>query len=161
MKVRNVLQIEVWSKKTTQNILLGFGIVICSLLVTLMGWYEIDSHWLTKGERDAAKLTLQRTDELQTVVALDQEYKFQDDRANAALKTAAAVGRTDKDGSIQMKLSTCLAGVETAHFEILEQRLILEGKLHPMGNESNGDRSALFLIEIGKRSCSELHKELD
>jgi hypothetical protein len=159
MKVRELLQFEIWSKQTTQGIFLGFGIVALSLLVTLGLWYEVDLHWLTKGERDAARLALQRVDELQAVVALDDEYKARDDKANAALKAAEDVAKTDKDDSIHMNLSVCLTGVETAHTEILEQRLILEGRLHPMANGS--DRSGLFLIEVGKKSCSALHKELD
>jgi hypothetical protein len=159
MKVRELLRYEIWSKKTTQGIFLGFGIVALSLLVTLGVWYEVDLHWLTKGERGAARLALQRVVELQTVVALDDEYTVRDDKANAALKAAEEVARTDKDDSIQMNLSICLTGVETAHTEIIEQRLILEGRLHPAANGS--DRSGLFLIEMGKRSCSALHKELD
>jgi hypothetical protein len=159
MKFRELLRYEIWSKKTTQRIFLGFGIVAFSLLATLGLWYEVDLHWLTKGERDAAKLVLQRVGELQTVVALDDEYKIRDDQAKAALKAAEEIAQTDKDDSIQMRLDICLGGVETEHTEIIEQRLILEGRLHPMANGS--DRSELFLIEVGKKSCSALHKELD
>jgi hypothetical protein len=162
MKVRELLRYEIWSKDTTQGILLAFGIIACSLIATSMAWYEFETHWLSKGERDAARLVLQRVNELQNVVALDQEYKVGEDRANAALKAAKEAAKTKKDESIQMNLLVCVTGVEILHGEILEQRLNLDGRPAPMRERIEAvERSGLSLIEAGKRSCSALHKELD
>ncbi len=163
MEVRELLRYEIWSKKTTQGILLGFGITVCSLLVTLKVWYEVDSHWLTNGEKAAAKAALQRIDMLQNSNSLTfQEYEVRSKASGIAVDAARLAARTSRDERTQMQLENCLVGFMTVREALIEQQLAQTGKLHQ--SASDRERSASvehFLIDSGRRSCEELHKELD
>jgi hypothetical protein len=61
MKVRELLQIELWSKITSRKICIGIGIVI----VGLFSWCEVEKYWLTPGERDAGWTALAQIEELE------------------------------------------------------------------------------------------------
>ena len=61
MKVRELFQIELWSKITSRKICIGIGIVI----VGLFSWCEVEKYWLTPGERDAGWTALAQIEELE------------------------------------------------------------------------------------------------
>ena len=162
MNVRQLLRYEIWAKETTQKILLGFGIVVCLLLFCSMVWYEVESHWLTKGERIAARVALQRIDALQATDSLsDEEFKIRNDEVNSAIDAAGLAARTSKDEMVAAELIMCFMGTESARMNMMRQRWIQEGKLHQSANDRVSDyQIELFTDTVAHQSCLKLHREL-
>jgi hypothetical protein len=95
MKIREILQIELWSKETTRKVLRPVGrflkrtAIVLGILVVLAGTaFEIESHWLTGGERKAGRVALaqiEKLEELQIGVG-----EVSDENADWVLKYDAA-----------------------------------------------------------------------
>jgi hypothetical protein len=64
MNLREILQIEIWSRRTTRRIFSILGYVAVALLIGLVIWFEVERHWLTKGERKTASTALRQIDGL-------------------------------------------------------------------------------------------------
>ncbi|MGO9777941.1 MAG: hypothetical protein ACLQGT_01105 [Terracidiphilus sp.] len=74
MKVRELLQIELWRKETSRKVLRRIwrvlkpvAIALGLLLVLLFVSYEVEIHWLTSGERQAGKVALAQVEKLETL----------------------------------------------------------------------------------------------
>jgi len=162
MKIREILQIEIWSKRTSRKILVGIGIVVSLLTLGLFAWYEVECHWLTKGERIAASVALQRIDLLQGSDSLsDEEFKVRNDQVNSAVDAAEIAARTTKDELIAADLIMCSMKIESARMKMLKQRWIQQGKLHQSENDRESDsRIELFTDKVTQLSCLKLHQEL-
>jgi hypothetical protein len=162
MKIRELLQTEIWSNRTSRKILVWLGIVCCSIVVCLYSWREVELHWLTSGERVAAKDALREIDALQDASSLsDQEFKERSKQAEAKVKLAGATAITYRDNFIQMKLGFYLVGVE------LDRRSIRTGgPVHeqaPQQEQSTKEHEAVIstLQDLKHQSRSDLHKALD
>ena len=163
MKIREILQIELWSKRTTRKILVGLGILVASSFIVFWIWSKVELNWLTHGERVAAKAALKKIDELQSAGSLaDAEYEKRRSEADAAIDTAERVAKTRKDTLIEMKLMMCSVGATSARFRTREQQQIEQGKLHSTGADLMQEKQTDVLLNaMAHQDCLELHKELD
>jgi hypothetical protein len=76
-------------------------------------WYEVEVHWITPGERDAARAALKEIDELEDAGSLSgQETKARTKQAEDKVNLASEAARTNRDNFIEMKLGLYLVGVE-------------------------------------------------
>jgi hypothetical protein len=55
MKIRELLQTEIWSKRTSRKILVVTGIVLGILALGIGSLYEVNERWLTPREKSLAK----------------------------------------------------------------------------------------------------------
>ena len=69
MTLHELLQTELWSKKTTRKILIVLAAVVCVCLA----WMAVEQHWLTPGERRAGRQALAQIDSLQEFGNLGNE----------------------------------------------------------------------------------------
>src|ERR1700693_230571 len=119
MKIREILQIELWSKRTSRKILVGLGVVVAVLALGFFALYEVESHWLTKGERIAAGVALQRIDALQSTDSLsDEEFRIRNDAVTSAVDTAEMTAKTSKDELVAVDLVMCSMKAESARMNI-------------------------------------------
>ena len=149
MNVRGLLQFELWSKKTSRKILVGIGIVFGLLLVCLICWYEVEIHWITPGERDAARAALKEIDAIEDAGPLsEQELKVRTEQAEAVVKLAEAAAQTHRDNSIRMDLDLYLVGVEMERSKVYGEK-----------NQSPEIQAVLTKLKSNHRLT--LHKALD
>jgi hypothetical protein len=95
MKIRELLQIEIWSKETTRKILRRIWKVtkpvalVFGVLVLLLGIiFAVEWYWLTNGERKAGKAALAKVEELEQ---LEKNSGDGFDAMNRQAKTSTAV----------------------------------------------------------------------
>jgi hypothetical protein len=164
MNVREISQIEIWSKETSRKIFVVFGIVIGLCCVGYGVWYEIEIHWLTRGERDAARVALQQIETLRGANSLsDQEYLDRSKQVQTKLDPADRAAKTYLDQLTQMRLGMCLVGVEDERFRMIVQHS-LERRRLPLYSNADRDYDAkadALMSELARESCSALHKALD
>ena len=113
MNVRELLRYEIWSKRNTRKILIVLGAVIGLAVVGSVGWNEVDMHWLTSGERGAARAALAQIDSLDDASALSvRESGTRKAQAEESVDSAKAVAKTKRDRFVSLSLDIYLAGVE-------------------------------------------------
>ncbi len=108
MTFREVLQIEIWSKRTTRKIWLGFGLVVM-VLIGVATWVAVSRMWLTASERRVGKVALVQVDALQRFAGMgDLEYIARYKDAEVKVATARQVAWTERDHWTAEMLSTYL-----------------------------------------------------
>jgi hypothetical protein len=159
MKVREILQIEIWSKETSRKILVGFGVIV----VGLVSWHLLDVHWITPVERSAARAALLQIDALQNLGSIsDEDFKARAKQAEGEVETAKRAAWTSRDKVIYSVLYAYVSGIELQRDRVQvrkleEQRHILlpnsdrefEEKL-----DSSGKEGTQFVRSV-------LHRALD
>jgi hypothetical protein len=151
MKIRELLRCEIWSKKTTRRILIGVVIFIGLIFVGDWIWNEYELHWLTSGERKAAKAALAEIDSLEDTRQLsDQEWEARQQEAKARIEATRRSAKTYRDVLVEDDLSLYLLEVSADHRNLERRR---------------AGRSEIHLNSIFGGSTNEsrlkLHKELD
>src|ERR1700735_4114036 len=122
MKVRDLLRYEIWSKRTTRRILIGVVIFIGLIFVSNWIWTEYELHWITSGERKAAKAALAEIDSLAAAGTLsDQEWEARTQQAKARIEATRRSAKTYRDVFVEDDLSLYLLEV-TADHRNLERR---------------------------------------
>jgi gluconate kinase len=148
MNVRELLQIEIWSKRTTRKILVGLVTVIGLIVVGFWVWNKVELHWLTSSERKAARAALADVDSMEDAAPLtDQEWEARKQRVKVEVEATAAAARTYRDTFMEMDLSTYFLKVEMDHVN-LQRRMAGKKELHIFGSSTSEIRL-------------KLHKELD
>jgi len=162
MNVRELLRYELWSKRTTRRILAVLAVILVVTALGFVAWYEIDLHWMTSGERAAAKAALHQIDVLQDAGSLsDEEFKTRRDEGDSAVNAAESAIRTTKDEKTYLALLMCSVGAGSARDGAVEQRLVEQGKLHESKDAWERHQESDLRMEIlAHRYCSELHKIL-
>ena len=161
MRVRELLQAELWSKRTSRKILVAFGIVVgLSVLACAVG-YEVEVHWLTQGERVATKAALQEIDALQDAGPLsDEEVEARTQRAEAKVRAAENAATTYLDASVEMKLGFYLVTVKFGRAKTQQQRWMEKGFIEVMSGRKTDNVPALARDLMGEYR-SALHEALD
>jgi hypothetical protein len=114
MKIRELLQKEIWSKRTSRKILIGFGITVVVVVVLS----AVDGHWITPPERHAARVALAQIDVLQNSKEMsDAEYDVGTRRAKESVDKAEHAAWTSRDKSIAVALFFYLAAKELQRSE--------------------------------------------
>ena len=118
MKVRELLQIEIWSKRTSWKILVWLGIVLGVLVVVLGVVLAVEALWLTSGERKVASAALAEIDAMQNLVQVGgNDFEARDQRAKEMVEAADRASWTIRDRQVAFDLSFYLTETEDARRE--------------------------------------------
>jgi hypothetical protein len=159
MNVRELLQIEIWSKRTTRKICIGIGIVF----VGFVSWVSVEQQWLTPGERSAARAALVQIDALQNLSSIsDEDFKARAKQAEGKVETAKRAAWTSRDKIIYSVLYAYVSGIELQRDRVQVRKL--EEQRHIL--LSNSDREFEEKLDSsGKEGTqfvrSVLHRALD
>ncbi len=160
MDVRQLLQAEIWSKRTTRKVLTVTGFVFGFLLLGFFVWHEVGESWVTPGERSAAKAALVEIDALQNAESMNgKEFDSEEEKAQLKFDAARSSIRTHRDEDVVVLLSTYLI-LTTSPWD--DARFALE---YP-GSSIDGDPKSVLKSwnsssESRKQLRTLLHKELD
>jgi hypothetical protein len=103
--IRELLQIEIWSKKTSRKLLIGFGIAFVVVGIGFVEWYAINRYWITPGERTAGRAALAQIDALQNFNRMsDAEYDAGALQAKRKIDAALEAAWTSRDKWIVAEL---------------------------------------------------------
>ena len=163
MKVRELLQVELWTKRTSRKILVGFGIVFGIAVVGLGALFAFERYWLTKGERNAARVALAQIEALQNCVSCsDQEFAAKDKQVEGAVEIASQSAVTDRDDSVSIALLGYLSIIESERQEPQLRRMMQERHLSiPNSDPVLEERIRSTEKETKRLLHSVLHKALD
>jgi hypothetical protein len=150
MTIREILQIEIWSKRTSRKILIGLGIVVFLLVVGFVVLNTLDERWITPPERKAGRVALAQIEALQNFDQMsDSEYDAGALQAKQKIDTAAQAAWTAQDKRIALMLLGYFASTDG-------KRSNLKLKLPAKRPEEEAlDRQVLQFIK------GVLHKALD
>jgi hypothetical protein len=105
MTIREILQIEIWSKRTSRKILIGLGIVVVLLVVGFVVLNALDERWITPSERKAGRAALAQIEVLQNFNQMsDSEYDAGALQAKQEIDTAELAAWTAQDRRIALLL---------------------------------------------------------
>jgi hypothetical protein len=164
MNIRELLQIEIWSKRTTRGILKGFGISVVALLVAfvgLKGLGYVSLHWLTSGEREAARGALSLIDSLQLQYAEGDQKEFDTrlQEARKATEISRQAAKTARDMQVYFDLSSYLLEVDLdqkalRHYSGWQQKTMDPAKSNYLSFVSSE-------VEVRRVMSVRLHNTLD
>jgi hypothetical protein len=163
MTLREILHIEIWSKKTTRRIFSILGLVVGTLLIGFVVWFEVERHWLTKGEQKVASSALRQIDALNDANSLsDEEFFRRENAIEASVVDADRAALTSRDKAISSGVGLCLLNVESERMDLIQQRLIQEGRIKMMPEDQGRDRQTKARAdEIVRGICAAVHSQLD
>jgi len=163
MNFRELLQIQIWSKRTTRRILVWFGIISGILVVGFVALYEVERHWLTPGERSAARAAQTQIDALQDFASLsDQDFDAKDKQAKAEVEAATNAAVTQRDDWLAFQLDVYLSETEGDRDEVRMALIMWERHLPVRGATTEfGKKMNLSGTELRSITRLELHKLLD
>jgi hypothetical protein len=152
MKIRELLQMDIWGKRTSRKILVGFGIVFAVAVIGFCGWYVVGRYWLTPGERSSAMAALVQIDALRELGSLgNEDFASRANQAKRRVDSAEHAAWTGRDESVSMRLGIYLIMVMVERHDLQK---IMAGQQASSANW-DADRKA-----NGKISSS-LHQALD
>ena len=160
MGTRELLQTEIWSKGTTLRILFGVLIVIALSIFSLKAWRAFQYYWLTNGERTAARIALQRIDEVRTANAASYEEfdaMLRPEKKEIAAANAAAV--TERDQITVMQLEGCDLEVTSDRLSAMLQQI---PAVTPKQTQSKADLQLRISKsrDLTSGKCAALHNAL-
>lgn len=125
MTLRELLRIEIWSKRTSRRLMIGFAVVVVLLAVLDV----TETRWITPAEGRTARAALAQIDRLQNLgVMNDSEYRAASAQAKAAVSFAEQAAKTQRDDQIVSVLSGYLMLTD---MERNEQQLQLKWSASP------------------------------
>ena len=105
MTIRELLQIEIWSKRTSRKILIGLGITVVALVVGFLVLSTLDERWITPPERKAGRAALAQIEVLENFNQMsDAEYDAEALQAKQKVDTAEQAAWTSQDRRIAIML---------------------------------------------------------
>jgi hypothetical protein len=121
MAIRNLLSYELWSKETTRKalsrvwrILKPVSIALGLLAVLLFVTYEVGTHWLTSGEREAGNAALAQLEKLDALrYCKCEQFAVVNEQAKKAVQVARSKAWTIRDGQLVKWLELYRWMVET------------------------------------------------
>jgi hypothetical protein len=148
MNIRGLLQTEIWSKRTSWKICLGFaGLAVLGI----SGWYAAERFWIRQSILSESRAVLTRIDQLQDSYLLnDEDFDAKVKLAEKEIDVAEKKAWTDREIGVTFQLSRYL------HFLQLERMQARKDKGLGL---SQTRRDKMHSSEAQLRQ--ELHKELD
>jgi hypothetical protein len=157
MNVRELLQAEIWSKRTTRKILAGIGIVFAGYFA----WAATDGYWISPGEHRAGREALVQIEMLKkTDPEKDKDFELAAQQAEQKVETAKKAAWTTRDGFLTLDLSMYLLMTEVDRKAPVIREKLLQGK-------ASDSRQRILEKFVSTNTGSEaqlsarLHKELD
>jgi hypothetical protein len=127
MKIRELLQTELWSKQTTRKFLVWSGSVLWFVFGVLALWIGVEWYWLTPGERNAGRVALAQIDVLQSWDTLsDSDFNAADANAKGSLGVARQAAWTDRDKAIAGTLAVYLEMIEMDRESMQRSKSVLQ-----------------------------------
>ncbi len=163
MKVRELLQTVLWSKKALRRILIGFGILIGVLVVGFAVLYEAGLHWLTPGERRTGRALLAQIDAIQNLETISRDdFEARERGLSEKWKAADDATWTRPDLEVYVILDAYLKETEQERADVWELNYLKAGGR----SISESDRGLSWeKVEAEKEQLRYyrvlLHKELD
>ena len=173
MKVRELLQTELWSKETSRKILkriwrilkpvsIGLGLV----LALLFGFYEVEVHWLTSGEKQAGRTALAQVEKLEALrYCKCEQFAVANGEAKKAVQGSRGKAWTLRDRSLAEWLEFYRWQIETENADDLRDAQVAEfvAQRHlPLHlNPQFEEKHRALVKEEFRLIRSSLHKELD
>ena len=163
MNLRELLQYELWSKRTHRKILVWFGIVLGSLVVVVGIWLAIEWFWLTSGERRTGREALVQIDALQNLEpATGNDFDLAAQKAEGSVQVATNAAWTLKDKRVCAALGAYLVISEMKRDDERMQRLMQER--HVSQSDSSllwDEKMKMQEIETRRLIRLTLHRVLD
>jgi hypothetical protein len=120
MKIRELMQTEIWSKKTTWKICIA---VVAFIGLWPVSWYSFERFYLSPRERNAARDALAEIDRLQESGSLtDDAFAAKAKTAEAKIRNADRVEWTERDIGVNFLLSNYLGLIQTERILARKQR---------------------------------------
>jgi len=173
MNVRELLQIEIWSKETSRIIIgriwkfLKPASIVFGILVLVLGnVYLVERYWLTGDERKAGRTAMVQVEELEQVENnASDRFDDADKLAKAAITVAQQKAWTLRDRWVAGELEFYRWKLEQAHDDEVREKQLrsfsiqrhLEWRTDPDLEKKMRDSDS----RIFSMMRSELHKELD
>ena len=158
MKIRELLQTEVWSNRTSQKIFVGLGIFLGIVVAGYVLWSVVDRNWITPGERSTAKVALGKLDALQDVGFLnDKEFVVWAKLIARRVDDAHQAARTTRDRKI-------VAALMSYQFTIVANHALQKKQVLSQQQDSSrkpGQWMQGFALSGIDYDSRELHKALD
>jgi predicted negative regulator of RcsB-dependent stress response len=160
MKIRELLQTELWSKRTTQGILIGFALAVMGF----WAWNYVDDHWLTRGEQKTAKSALVLIDSLQLQSTEDDQKDFEagKQKAEQAVKVAEQAAWTTRDKQVFSALSNYLneVGLDRNSFR-QDKELQRQGIVLPKSATETDAMVKADMFKVDLLLSTQLHSVVD
>ncbi|MGP8175500.1 MAG: hypothetical protein ACLP7O_13265 [Terracidiphilus sp.] len=156
MKVRELLQIEIWSKRTTWILLIG---IVALVGLGQLGWYTLERFYLSSAEKNAAREALSEIDRLQASGPLtDDAFATEARAAELKIRNAVRDEWTDRDIGVNFLLSTYLNSIRTER--ILAKKRELSDRSQGNLSQQSDQWQAKMRKSIAEHK-SKLHELLD
>jgi hypothetical protein len=159
MKVREFLQIELWSKRTSRKIFVGFGLVVAGLVFLFL----FDRCWLTVGERAAGREALKQIDALGNLDSMSYEdFKAREKQAEAKVETAKQAACTTRDKRVAETLYAYVVSIDTERSNV-EMRKVFQRRHLPTKDSQRELEEKIDLqgLEGTQLLRAVLHRALD
>ena len=163
MKIRELLQRMFWSKRALRRILVGFGIVVCLLVVGFGVLYYVEWHWLAPGERKAGKAVLAQIDSLQNLELISRnDFEAREIGLPEKLKTAREAAWTLRDDGVYSELFVYLLVTERERAEVWKQNQMQPGDPSIARSDRELNQKAIATRKEQVRFYRQLlHQQLD
>jgi Tfp pilus assembly protein PilE len=163
MKIRELLQTEIWSKDASRKVL--FGLIVATVIAVIgwKAWQSYQYNWLSTGERSKARAALQQIENFRKVDSEDYrdlEAGYQPVKKAIAEAESAAV--TERDEITVMRLEAC--DLETTRNRLQSMlRQPPAADVTPEQMEARAKELARLskLGELTNGKCEALHNALD
>jgi hypothetical protein len=124
MNVHELLQTELWSKRTSWRILVGLGIATGLCLVGFVSWNEYEVHWLTSGEREASRAALAEIDSMEDAGSLsDRAWEARKQQVKTKIEATKKEVRTYRGTLMEMDLSLYFLRVEADRVNLKRRKV--------------------------------------
>ena len=128
--------------------------------------FEVESHWLTNGERTAGKAALAQVEELEKLINCGcDRFAEVNKQAKASVAVADQKAWTIRDRAVFVTLSIYLGELEMAHDDVLldmqVKRFVQERHLPLHSNPDLEAQSQAIQLQIYSMCRTTLHKFLD
>jgi hypothetical protein len=156
MKIRELLQVEIWGKRTTLILLIE---IVALVGLGQLGWYSVEKFYLSPAERNAAREALSEVDRLQASGSLtDEAFATEARMAEVKIRTAEQVEWTERDIGVNSLLSSYLFSIQTER--ILAKKL-QDSKGSQEGPSIRSDQWQTRIQQSVAERKSKLHELLD
>ena len=157
MKFRELLQTEIWSKRTTRKIFVAIGMVFAGYFACA----AVEEHWISPAEHKAGREALAQIEALKKIdPEKDKDFELGVQQAQQKIETARTVAWTTRDSFLTLDLSMYLLMTEVDRKAPAMREKLLQGKA-PDSRRRLFEKLQSTSTESNTQLSVRLHKELD
>jgi hypothetical protein len=138
VKIRELLQIEIWSRRTTRKLFIGFAIVVAAVLT----WFGVNGYLLTPGEREAGRTALAQIDSLRTqgFGGDPKDFEVRKQKVQQAVENAEQAAWTTRDKRISKALSLYLGMMDMSWDRVKMDRSLAHNQIFQKHADAKFDK---------------------